>query len=181
MNDDRDAANNQAFITYVNVHILFSSKSENALPAAQACPLVMPSEVQMKLTGAFQAAVERYATDKEVNAVEEGTQVDKDGKLANNHSCAPADKPDFSSEKATSEIQFLQLVAVYVGAIRCGVLDFDHSKEALGHCGRFGATYDAVVKKLVDVLRDEGIYNRDSNGVVAISVEALESVSSVLQ
>jgi cohesin complex subunit SA-1/2 len=91
---------------------------------------------------------------------------------------APADKPDFSSEKATSEIQFLQLVAVYVGAIRCGVLDFDHSKEALGHCGRFGATYDAVVKKLVDVLRDEGIYNRDSDGVVAVSVEALQSVSS---
>lgn len=35
----------------------------------------------MKLTGAFQAAVERYATDKEVNGVEEGTQADQDGKL----------------------------------------------------------------------------------------------------
>lgn len=85
---------------------------------------------------------------------------------------------DFSSEKATAEIQFLQLVAVFVGAIRCGVLDPDHCKEPLGHCGRFGATYDAVVKKLVDVLRDEGIYNRDSDTVVAISVEALQSVSS---
>ena len=84
---------------------------------------------------------------------------------------------DFSPEKASSEIQFLQLVAVFVGAIRCGVLDSDHAKEALGHTGRFGATYDAVVKKLVDVLRDEGIYNRDSDGVVAISKDALQAVS----
>ena len=87
---------------------------------------------------------------------------------------------DFSPEKASSEIQFLQLVAVFVGAIRCGVLDSDHAKEALGHTGRFGATYDAVVKKLVDVLRDEGIYNRDSDGVVAISKDALQAVSSLV-
>lgn len=86
---------------------------------------------------------------------------------------------DFSPEKASSEIQFLQRVAVFVGAIRCGVLDPDHAKEPLAHCGRFGATYDAVVKKLVDVLRDEGIYNRDSDTVVAISVEALQAVSSL--
>jgi cohesin complex subunit SA-1/2 len=57
------------------------------------------------------------------------------------------------------------------------VLDSDHSKEVLGHCGRFGATYDAIAKKLVDVLRDEGIYNRDSEVVVAISVDALQAVS----
>jgi hypothetical protein len=72
-------ADRQAFIAYVNVHILFSSKSENALPAAQACPLVMPSEIQSRLGGAFQAAVERYATDKEINGEEESQ--DNDGKL----------------------------------------------------------------------------------------------------
>jgi cohesin complex subunit SA-1/2 len=76
------------------------------------------------------------------------------------------------------EIQFLQLAAVFVGAIRCGVLDSDHCKELLRHCGRFGPTYDAVVRKLVDVLRDEGIYNRDSAIVVAISVDALQDVST---
>jgi cohesin complex subunit SA-1/2 len=77
----RESADRQAFIAYVNVHILFSSKSENALPAAQACPLVMPSEIQSRLGGAFQAAVERYATDKEINGEEE-SQADNDGKLA---------------------------------------------------------------------------------------------------
>lgn len=72
------------------MHILFSSKSENALPAAQACPLVMPSETQNRLSGAFQAAVERYATDRQVN--EEETQTDKDGKLSMQVDCAEADR-----------------------------------------------------------------------------------------
>jgi len=39
----------------------------------------MPSEIQSRLGGAFQAAVERYATDKEIG--EEETQADDDGKL----------------------------------------------------------------------------------------------------
>jgi cohesin complex subunit SA-1/2 len=129
------------------------------------------------LGGAFQAAVERYASDLEIPEGEDGTQQDIVGKLL----CAAdsreqADNVDLSPEKASAEILFLQLVAVFVGAIRCGVLDSDHAKEPLGHCGRFGATYDAVVKKLVDVLRDEGIYNRDSDTVVAISEGALEAV-----
>ena len=55
----------QAFIAYVNTHILFSPKSPNVLPAAQACPLVIESETQHRLGGAFQAVVERYASDKE--------------------------------------------------------------------------------------------------------------------
>jgi hypothetical protein len=41
----------------------------------------MPSEIQSRLGGAFQAAVERYATDKEINGEEE-SQADDDGKLA---------------------------------------------------------------------------------------------------
>jgi cohesin complex subunit SA-1/2 len=84
---------------------------------------------------------------------------------------------EVSPEAAQSEILFLQLVAVFVGAIRCGVLDTDHAKEPLAHCGRFGATYDAIARKLVDVLRDEGIYNRESDTVVAVSTEALSAVS----
>lgn len=57
------------------------------------------------------------------------------------------------------------------------MLDTDHAKEPLAHCGRFGATYDAIARKLVDVLRDEGIYNRESDTVVAVATEALQAVS----
>jgi hypothetical protein len=43
----------------------------------------MPSEIQNKLGGAFQAAVERYASDRAIGEDEEEgeEQVDKDGKL----------------------------------------------------------------------------------------------------
>ena len=85
---------------------------------------------------------------------------------------------EMTPENAEAEILFLQLVAVFVGAIRCGVLDSDHAKEPLAHCGRFGATYDAIARKLVDVLRDEGIYNRDPETIVAVSTEALQNVSN---
>jgi cohesin complex subunit SA-1/2 len=75
-----------------------------------------------------------------------------------------------------SELLFLQLVSVFVAAIRTGVLEVEHAKEPLAHYGRFGPTYDAIVKKLVDVLRDEGIYNRESDMVQAVASMALQSV-----
>jgi cohesin complex subunit SA-1/2 len=76
-----------------------------------------------------------------------------------------------------SELLFLQLASVFVAAIRTGVLEVEHAKEPLAHYGRFGPTYDAIVKKLVDVLRDEGIYNRESDMVQAVASMALQSVS----
>lgn len=74
----------QAFITFVNTHILFSAKSQNPLPAAQACSLVIESEVQHRLGGAFQAAVERYASDKETADEADNNRPDEEdeGKLA---------------------------------------------------------------------------------------------------
>lgn len=70
-------------MTFINVYVLFSSKSQNALPAGQACTLVMPSEIQNKLGGAFQAAVERYASERAMDEDQEEDEehVDKDGKL----------------------------------------------------------------------------------------------------
>lgn len=81
-------------------------------------------------------------------------------------------------EMAQQEFQFLQLVSVFVGAVRCGVLEVDHAQEPLAHFGRFGATYDAVIKKLVDVLRDEGIYNKEAETVRHIAGSAIQTVSN---
>lgn len=64
-----------------------------------------------------------------------------------------------------------------MAAIRCGALDVTQAKEALAHYARFGATFDAVVRKLVDVLRDRGIYNHDAEVVRAVAAEALQRVS----
>lgn len=168
-------------MAYVNTHILFSPKSPNLLPAAQACPLVIESETQHRLGGAFQAVVERYASDKETadDDEEDHDPNTEQGKLCSQISIrAEANfRSEMTPETAGAEILFLQLVAVFVGAIRCGVLDSDHAKEPLAHCGRFGATYDAIARKLVIVLRDEGIYNMDPETIVAVSTEALQNVS----
>ncbi len=74
------------------------------------------------------------------------------------------------------DLLFLQIVSVYVAAIRCGVLDVEHAKLPLSHYGRFGMGYDAVCKKLVDVLKDEGIYNRESDTVQHVVADALQDV-----
>jgi cohesin complex subunit SA-1/2 len=75
------------------------------------------------------------------------------------------------------ELPFLQLISVYVGAIRCGVLGVDHAVAPLARFGRLGVTYDAVVRRLVDVMKDEGLYNRDAETVIAVSCDALKAVS----
>lgn len=82
-------------------------------------------------------------------------------------------------DKIQQEIAFLQLVSSFVGAIRCAVLEVDHAKEPLAHYGRFGPTYDAIVKKLVDVLRDEGIYNKEADTVRHVAGSALQVVSEM--
>ena len=89
--------------------------------------------------------------------------------------------PDEASLKqAQQEYIFLQLVSVFVGAVRCGILEVEHAKEPLAHYGRFGPTYDAVVKKLIDVLRDEGIYNKDAVTVQHVAGSALQAVSQLV-
>ena len=72
---------------------------------------------------------------------------------------------------------FLQLTSIFVGAIRCGVLDVDHAKEPLAHYGRIGPIFDAVARKLVDVLKDEGIYNQEATTVQHVASSALQTVS----
>lgn len=147
----------QAFIAFINLHLLFSNRTAEPKPAARVAVLEMPTDKQHKLGGAFQSVVDRYASD-----IEDGLDEDED---------------HLSLASAQREVVFLQLVAVFVGAVRCGVLDVELAKEPLEHYGRFGSTYDALVKKLVDVLRDEGIFNKQADTVQHVVSEALQNVS----
>lgn len=115
----------------------------------------MKTDRQHKLGGAFQAAVERYVSDRDEEDDEE----------------------ELSVAAAQREVVFLELVAAFVGGMRCGVIDVEQAKEPLTHYGRFSATYDQLVKMLVDVLRDEGIYNGEATTVQHVISEALQNVS----
>ncbi|WWC72404.1 uncharacterized protein I206_106366 [Kwoniella pini CBS 10737] len=146
-----DLVRRQAFISYLTLHLLFAvpAKAESVSPAAKSVPLTVEDEIQHRLGGAFVAAVEKYAGEREAH-LESG-----DG-------------------EAPEDITFLQLTSVLVAAIRKGVLEVEHAKEPLAHFGRLGSTYDAIVKKLVDALRDEGIYNKESETVQHVAGSALQ-------
>jgi cohesin complex subunit SA-1/2 len=73
---------------------------------------------------------------------------------------------------------FLKVASAFVAAVRCRVLDVDHAKEPLAHFGRFGPAYDAVCKMLVDVLRDDGMFNGEATTVQHVCGTALQSVSA---
>ena len=51
------------------MHVLFSERSE--APAAKACPLGMADEIQHRIGGSFQAAIERFASDREEAELDE--------------------------------------------------------------------------------------------------------------
>lgn len=153
-----DAVRRQAFIAYINLFVVFQKRNESFAPAAKVCALEMALDKQSRLGGAFQGAVERYAAD-----IQDDDSDDEQ-----------------SLEEAQREFQFLQMVSAFVAAVRCGVLDVEQAKEPLMHYGRFGSTYDTVVKKLVDVLRDEGIYNNEATTVQHVISEALQNVSCTI-
>jgi hypothetical protein len=54
----------QALVCYINIHILFSKRSE--APAAKVAHQVIPDETQHRLTGAFEAAVENWERVREI-------------------------------------------------------------------------------------------------------------------
>ncbi|GMK54854.1 hypothetical protein CspeluHIS016_0114400 [Cutaneotrichosporon spelunceum] len=148
----------EAFQAFIYLHTLFAPRAaEMGHAAAKACPLEMTSDRQHKLGGAFQAVVERYTSDLEEDE----------------------DEDELSFTAAQRDIFFFELVAAFVSALCIGVIDVEQAKEPLTHYGRFGATYDQLVKRLVDVLRDEGIYNGEATTVQHVASEALQNSFSI--
>ncbi|KAL1409808.1 cohesin complex subunit [Vanrija albida] len=150
-----DTTRREAFIAFINLHILFC-KARSPPPSIV---LEMATDKQHKLGGAFSAAVDRYVSDLD-DAEQEGEDED-------------------SIESAQRDYTFLQMVAVFVGAIRVGVLDIEQAKEPLAHYGRFDDAYDSLVRTLADSLRNEGIYNRDATTVQHVIGEALQNSFNV--
>ena len=107
------------------------------------------------MANSFKGIVERHASDREELTEDESDE----------------------SMLAGPQMLFLQLVSVFVGAVRCSILDVIHAQEPLSHYGRFGQVYDAIVKRLIDPLRDEGIYNREETTVQATASAAIQNVS----
>ena len=153
--------------------MLFARRNESQLSAAKVPPLEVEDEVQHRLEGVFASVAERYASDIADVQEHQGGCLHR---LPGSSLFAAAEEETPSVEQAQQEMTFLKVTSAFVAATRCRVLDVDHAKEPLAHFGRFGPAYDAVCKMLVDVLRDDGMFNGEATTVQHVCGTALQSV-----
>jgi cohesin complex subunit SA-1/2 len=72
------------------------------------------------------------------------------------------------------------VVSTFGRAIRTGVIDIARSVVLLAHYGQLGVVFDQWVKVIVEVLREEGMYNGNGQAVVDIVTRSLEEVSATV-
>ena len=79
------------------------------------------------------------------------------------------------------EYQFMATISTFLRAIRTGAVHIKHSDVLLANYGRLGPSFDLCTKVIIDVLREEGMYN--DNGELVVSViknSLLEAFSLVM-
>lgn len=68
------------------------------------------------------------------------------------------------------------VMSTFLRAIRAGAIHVRHGAILLAHYGRFGSTFDECSKIMIDVLREEGMYNGNPDVVVSVATQALKEV-----
>lgn len=74
------------------------------------------------------------------------------------------------------EYQFMATVSTFLRAIRAGAVHVKHSDVLLANYGRLGPSFDLCTKVIIDVLREEGMYNEHGDTVVEVIKKALLEV-----
>lgn len=74
------------------------------------------------------------------------------------------------------EYQFMATISTFLRAIRAGVVHVKHSDVLLANYGRLGPSFDLCTKVIIDVLREEGMYNDNGDVVVEVIKKALLEV-----
>lgn len=67
-------------------------------------------------------------------------------------------------------------ISTFLRAIRAGAIDVKHGVILLAHYGRLGPVFDLCTKVIIDVLRDEGMYNENGEVVVQVATQGLKEV-----
>jgi hypothetical protein len=81
-----------------------------------------------------------------------------------------------SRTRLEEEYAFMEVIAVFLRAVRARVVHVRHGAVLLAHYGRLGPAFDICSKVVVDALRDEGIYNENGEVVVAVVTQAIRDV-----
>jgi hypothetical protein len=83
-----------------------------------------------------------------------------------------------SRAELEEEYLFIDVVSTYLRAIRVGAVNVRHGAVLLAHYGRLGPAFDACVKIVIDVLREEGMTYGNADAVVTVVTQAMQEVSS---
>lgn len=64
-------------------------------------------------------------------------------------------------------------MSTFLRAIRAGAIQIQHGSVLLAHYGRLGTAFDVCSKVVVDVLREEGMFNNNPDVVVGVITQTL--------
>ena len=81
-----------------------------------------------------------------------------------------------SRSRLEKEYLFMGVVSTFLRAIRAGAINVRHGAVLLAHYGRLGWTFDECSKVMVDVLREEGMYNQNPDILVSVISQAISEV-----
>ncbi|EIW79750.1 hypothetical protein CONPUDRAFT_106434 [Coniophora puteana RWD-64-598 SS2] len=85
-----------------------------------------------------------------------------------------------SRARLQAEYVFMSVISTFLRAIRAGAVHIKHSAVLLAHHGRVSPSFDLCTRVVVDILREEGMYNEGGDVVVQVIEQALkESFSFV--
>lgn len=81
-----------------------------------------------------------------------------------------------SRSRLEQEYIFIGVISTFLRAIRAGAVHVRHGAVLLAHYGRLSSTFDECSKVMVDVLREEGMYNGNPEVVVSVVTQAVREV-----
>ena len=176
----------------MNLHILFCQPSEGTVLPTSVLAITLADEVQYRCAGFVQAEIERYADALEEESPEEedeDEESDRDSEDEGKSKRKKAKKvkgkkPLEASDKSSSshlerEYAFMNVIATFLRAIKTGAIHYRHAATLLTHYGRLGPVFDLCSKVIVDILREEGMYNGQGAAVVEVILQSLRDVSPV--
>ncbi|KAI6126831.1 hypothetical protein F5141DRAFT_1083660 [Pisolithus sp. B1] len=173
-----------AFQNLMNLYILFCPTRPDAedgqrLPT-EVLALQLDDEVQYRCAGFIQATIEQYAELLEDDKPSEEL-TEKDDSSDDQEDCACREECQPASRASLEqEYQFVATVSPFLRAIRAGAVHVRHGTVLLAHYGRLGPVFNLFTKVVVDVLREEGMYNDNGKVVVDVVTQALKESFGLL-
>lgn len=74
------------------------------------------------------------------------------------------------------EYTVVSVISTLLRGFRVGVIDMRHAHVVLAHYGRLEHSIDTCGRAIIEMLREEGIYNGRGDAVVSIVIQSLKDV-----